>query len=48
MKLNHLDLSVSDVPQTRDFFVEHFDFTSLEARAKKSEGHSRHTGIIHR
>ncbi|MDQ2708128.1 MAG: VOC family protein [Actinomycetota bacterium] len=32
MKLNHLDLSVVDVSQTRDFFVEHFDFTAVEDR----------------
>ncbi|MEP6903965.1 MAG: VOC family protein [Actinomycetota bacterium] len=35
MKLNHLDLSVSDVAQARDFFVEHFDFTCLEDKSEK-------------
>lgn len=35
MKLNHLDLSVSDVALARDFFVEHFDFTRLADKSEK-------------
>ena len=35
MKLNHLDLSVSDVARTRDFFVAHFDFICLEDKSEK-------------
>ena len=36
MKLNHLDLSVADVPQTRDFLIEHFDFTCVTDRGEMS------------
>ena len=35
MKLNHLDLSVSDLARTRDFFVAHFDFICLEDKSEK-------------
>lgn len=34
MKLNHLDLSVLNVPQARDFFVEHFAFICLENKSE--------------
>ena len=32
MRLNHLDLHVSDVIATRDFFTTFFDFTLIETR----------------
>lgn len=35
MKLNHLDLDISNVPQARDFFVKYFDFICLTDNSDK-------------
>ena len=35
MKLNHVDLQVSDVNRARDFFVSHFDFRVVFQRREE-------------
>jgi lactoylglutathione lyase len=35
MKLNHLNLSVADVPETRKFFETYFGFTGLKERGNE-------------
>jgi catechol 2,3-dioxygenase-like lactoylglutathione lyase family enzyme len=34
MHISHIDIPVPDVAATRDFFVEHVDFTHLETRGR--------------
>ncbi len=36
MILNHIDLSVADVPQSRDFFVNNFDFNCVMDKGEMS------------